>query len=363
MKGFRDFFEGQNRKFQSAQAPVARRPINAEVIQVTEGCTFLDPVIEAAEVQRMINSHNLAVRNPSLNRNKSSQGRLRIKRTVFYTAYLVSQDDSSRLTQDLLSPILPFGLADSNDMKYMANSIMITPRPAPKSILEKAGGMGKKLSWQVTGTASFENKVWAARVAPIPPTENYYTENPLPLVVLAVRKGARPVDAGKIQNWHPVPAEKAMTIETVIGEKAVLRVEEDNPHEGEWESQFVNKGHKRRYQQERDEEILYPQTNQSGGYEAPPRGRGHNFHPYHRHAGDNRSHYDDTFRRGSHRGRGRGNNRGRGYSNRGARGRGRGRDGPSQPGYRSLDDYGSGYDGSHDEKGGGGGGDGYSMNY
>ncbi|KAF5861612.1 hypothetical protein ETB97_012778 [Aspergillus alliaceus] len=361
VKHFRDFFEQLNRRFQSIPNPSPRKPVNAEVIQVAEGATFLSPVIETAEVQRMINAHNRAARNPSLNDTKSPYGKLRIKRTIFYTGYLISNADSSRLISQTLNPMLPSGLADSNELKYMANSILITPRPAPRSILDKVGGLGKKLSWQVTGTAVFEHRVWAARLTPVPATEKYYTENPQPVVVLAVRKGARPIDAGKIQNWHPVPADKAFTFETVVGEKVVLRVEEENPHEGEWESQFLNKNHKRRHQQERDEDILYPQ---SSGHDGPASGRPPPFNP--RHGASNRHHHEDGPRRGgSYRGRGRGSGpRGRGHASRGgARGRGRGRDAGPPPGYRSLDDY-AGYDGPYEEKPGpGNGGGGPVMNY
>lgn len=321
--------------------------MTAEVIQVSEDTRYLDPAIEVAEVQRMINSHNLA-RNPS-----GSKNRMRIKRTVFYTGYLLSAQDSNKMIESLLVPLLPPGMSEANNLKYMANSILIAPRPAPKSILEKIGGMGKKLSWQVTGTGCYENRVWAARVKPIPATETIYTENPTPLIVLAVRKGSRPIDAGKIQNWHPVPAEMAMTFEAIIGEKVVLRVESDNPQEGEWESQFMNKSHKRRFQ-DRNDEILYPQSGQTNGYEgyAQAQGQSHGYHPYQ----NNRNNYEDGSRRGSGRGRGRGTGRGRGA--RGGRGRGRG---GSNPYYKSLDDQ-SGHEPGNETKGGNPGG-GFSMDY
>ncbi|PYI33644.1 hypothetical protein BP00DRAFT_391860 [Aspergillus indologenus CBS 114.80] len=357
-KGFRDYFEQLNRKFQTAQGPSPRKPITSEVIQVAEGSMYLDPVLETAEVQRMINSHNLTTRTASLNKAKSPYGRLRIKRTIFYTGYLISNADSSRLIREVLTPMLPYGLADSNDLKYMANSILITPRPAPRSILDKVGGIGKKLSWQITGTACFENRVWAARMAPVPATAKYYTENPQPVVVLAVRKGARPIDAGKIQSWHPVPADKALPVDTVVGEKVVLRVEEENPHEGEWESQFLNKNNKRRHQQERNEEILYPPHAEQPATQP---------HPNAMRSGGRHHHDDGPPRRGNaFRGRGRGAaGRGRGghHQNRGGNrggggggGRGRGGRDNGPPGYRSLDDYGGGYEGSHEEKPGPGGG-------
>ncbi|KAJ5377584.1 uncharacterized protein N7496_004993 [Penicillium cataractarum] len=361
VKGFRDFFGTLNRSLQAGHGPVPRKPLNAEVIQVTEGCTYLDPVTETAEVQRMINSHNLSRRNSSLAKVKSRYSRLRIKRTVFYTGYLISQQDSQRIIDDLLSPMLQH--TESNDLKYMANSILITPRPATQSILGKVGGMGKKLSWQVTGLGVFENKVWAAQVVPMPSNEPVHTENHTPLIVLACRRGSRPADAGKIHNWQPIPAGLAIAIDTVVGEKVVLRVEEDNPYDGEWDSQNVNRSHKRRHQQERDEDILYPHISHgSGGYEAVNQGQTHGYHPYQRPAGDNRHSNDESSRRGSHRGRGRGTGRGRG-SARGGRGRGRGgRDGGSNPYYKSLDDQGiGGYDGPHDKGGNGGGG--FPMDY
>ncbi|KAJ5594198.1 uncharacterized protein N7459_000406 [Penicillium hispanicum] len=358
VKGFRDFFEDLNRTYQSGQANTPRKPINAEVIQVYEGCTYLDPVTETAEVQRMINSHNLAKRNPSLGKSKPWQPALRIKRNLIYTGYLISQKDTERLIHDVLNPMLPNGLAESHDLKCMANSILITPRPAPRHVLDKVGGLGKKISWQITGIATFENRVWAARVAPVPSTEQYSTDTPVPLIVLAVRRNSRPIDANKIMNWQPAPANKALTVETVVGEKVILRIEEDSSSEGDGEN--LSRTKKRRYQQERDEDILYPQTSQNNGYEAPS--QGHVYHPYQRHQGDNRHYFDDGPRRGSNRGRGRGNGRGRGYSTRGGRGRGRGHNAASNPYYKSLDDYAGGYEASHGDRSGHGGG-GYSMDY
>jgi uncharacterized membrane protein YgcG len=346
VKGFRDYFEQLNQTYLSGPNPSNRRPILAEVIHVAEGTKYLPPVTEVAEVQNMINSHN-----SQLNLTKSLVGRLQIKRTIFYTGYLISNADSSRLISQLLLPLLPPGLADSSEMKYMANSVLITPRPAPKSILDKVGGMGKKLSWRITGIAAFENKLWAARVKPVPENERYYTENPTPIIVLALRKGARPIDAGKIQNWQPVPADKAFVLETVVGEKVVLRVEEIS-NEGEWESQFIHKGNKRRHQPEaRDEDIVHPPgagRDHRNGFENPSQGR-----PYTR-GGGNRPYHDDARRRGSsgYRGRGRGSARGRGgnASRGGGRGRSRG-GGGGPPSYRSLDDH-TGLDGSYEDRSG-----------
>ncbi|KAJ5623229.1 hypothetical protein N7490_011834 [Penicillium lividum] len=350
VSGFREHFEELNMKLQAGLFG-SRKPINTEVIHVCEVATLLDPVTEAAEVQRMINSHNLALRNPSLGRHKSSRRCMHIRRTIIYTGYLISEEDSKRMVDEILSPLLPNGLAESNDIKYLANNILIFPRHAPHTLLEKVGGLGKKVSWQITGTAVLENRVFAARVAPIPSNEQIHSENPVPLIVLAVRKGARPIDASRITSWQPVPSSKALKFDTVVGEKAILRIEDEETSG----APTGPKSHKRRFQQYDDQQ---PSTD--GNYETSSQG----FHPYHRPTGDNRSQHDDNAsRRGSYRGRGRGNGRGRGHATRGGRGRGRGRgEGGSNSYYKSLDDYSNGYSGSYDNTGGNNG-NGYSMDY
>lgn len=350
-----------NLRFQSGAESLTRNPITAEVIQVVEENTYLEPVNEAAEVQRMINSHNTIQHQQAANKNRSRLNTFFIKRLVLFTGYLVSQADSQRLIHDLLIPTLPEGISEASDMKYMANSIMIkpgpTPRPVLQPILNRIGGMGKRLSWQVTGLAAFENKVWAARVAPVPSTEPYYADKNQPMVVLAVRKHGRPGDAVQIQNWLPVPADKALTFDTVIDEKAVLRICDERDDTDYPNDSFKNKGQKRRYQQGQDEDIVYPQS----GVKFSTDGANHH-HSYQRFGGDIRQNYDEGPRRGSFRGRGRGG-RGRGMSNRGARGRGRGgRDGGSHPWYKSLDDTNHANETPRHENSGNGTGP-YAMDY
>jgi hypothetical protein len=316
VKNFRSFFTDYNKRQNGVGGIPTRGPITAEVVQVADGVTRLDPVQEAAEVQRIINDHNAAI-------SKGRRGRrLMIKKTVFYTGYLINNTDAQTLlTLAQLPPNMP-----DTEMKFLANNILITPRPCPNSILDKVGGMGSKTTWEVTGTAIFENKIWAAQVRPVPESAKYYTENPVPIVVLALRKGARPIDAGKIQNWQPVAPEKQFVFETTVGEKVLLRIEEEDPQENEYESLFPNKSLKRKHAQ--DDENSNRQSSGSYGYGQSQSARG--------------GHQKETYNggrggRGNHRGNGpqRGNRGGRGS---GSSGRGRGRGGGYN--YRSLDDVG-----------------------
>ncbi|KAL6870291.1 hypothetical protein J3F83DRAFT_672058 [Trichoderma novae-zelandiae] len=299
-KGFRDFFAEYNRR--QTQAPT-RGPITAEVVQVVDSSTLLDPVIEVAEVQHMINQHNaVLLKEPS-----SPKSKLVIKKTVFFTSYMIGAEDIKKL---LKLAKVPANIPHS-DLKFHANNILICPRPCPASILDKVGGMGSRMLWEVTGTACLDNAIWAACVRPVPHSAKYHTDNPVPLVVLALRKGARPMDAGKIKVWQPLPTDERFTFETTVDEKVILRIEAEDPNEDEYQSLFANKSNKRKHNA--DEEWAarsVPHTNRT----------------------ETRS-----FHTG--RGRGKGGNPNRGHRNaaRGGRG-GRGGRGRGGHGYRSLDD-------------------------
>lgn len=322
-KGFRDFFFQFNKDLMAGgQNQGSRKPIVAEVIQVAENATQLDPVTEIAGIQKMINAHNLRVKSGNA---PPGTPPYQIKKTVFYTGYMVPANMTEKLTSLVK---LPQG-ADKSDIRYLANSILITPKPCPKSILDKVGGIGAKLQWKVTGISCFENKLWAARVEPVPKTAKYYSENPTPTVVLAIRKNGRPADAARIVNWHPVPEDQAYTFESVVGEKQMLRVEEETANESEYESYFPNKSHRQRSDE--------PNRRHNDHRQHPPRGRDDHRPTGYRGGNQNRG-------RGNHRNvaHARGGNRGGYRGDRGGHGRGRGRGG-GQSQYRSLDDVDKGY--------------------
>lgn len=346
-KGFRDFFADLNKALLThSMAPhVAsypqREPITAEVVQVTEQEINMDPTSEVEEVQKMLNVHNDAIRTrkPQLQCNVAIP--YKIKRSVFYTGYIIQLPETEKL-KSLVK--LPQNCPD-HEVRMLANNILITPRPAPPSILDKVGGTGAKLSWRVTGLACFENRVWAARVQPIPSNARIYTENATPCVVLATRRQSKPIEASKIQNWQPVPEHQAFEFETTVGEKVLLRIEEEFSHEDPYEASFPNARNARKHPREED---------------FPPLGK---TKPQHRNSShENRREYSSngswagkaggsggigasSQRGGNNTGRGgrggqRGFHRGRGGAPGGRGGRG------GRGGYRSLDDsMGQGYGG------------------
>lgn len=339
---FRSFFSTMNRNLQASQDPDTRPPFAYDVVQVNEQAVSLDPQKEVEEVQRMINSHNEAILNGSTHSNsKMANVPLAIKKTVFYTGYLIAPQDTERL---LPLANLPHG--SNNDLRHLANNILITPRPAPVSIMQKVGGLGARVRFRVTHIAVLENKLWAVRVAPTDPTVQVHTENPVPLVVLALKRNAKTVDATRIRQnmWQPVSAQQMIEFETVVGEKALLRIEEERWGEEAWESQFptqrnasthapTNAGNASFSMRDDDFPTLgSSQQTAPGSAQRPqerPQGRRYDRNDYpHDRSGAG-------VQKNSQRGGRGGKNFGRG---RGGRGGGRGGQGRRGGQYRSLDD-------------------------
>ncbi|KAF8541967.1 hypothetical protein BDD12DRAFT_651267, partial [Trichophaea hybrida] len=197
--------------------------LNFEVIQVAEIARTLDPTVELSQIQKMVNEHNSAQR--------AVQGRggyspLRIKKTVFCCGYLLSAAASASLLNTLEVPSM---VAKENDVKLLANNVLITPKPASKTVLSKTGPFGTKVEFEVTGVAHWECRVWAALVKPVDETVKVYTDNPEPTIVLAVRRGTKPVEAQRIDpaSWKR-PPKAGITFSATVGERLLLRIEEDN---------------------------------------------------------------------------------------------------------------------------------------
>ncbi|OTB01975.1 hypothetical protein M426DRAFT_323060 [Hypoxylon sp. CI-4A] len=336
VNGFRDFLADYNNEVISD----GQKPITTEVIRVAEISTHLDPVVEVAEVQHLTNSHNALSRKQG---GSGRNGRLSLKKTVFFTSYMIDSADSKRLITLFKSLV-----SDTEDIKYLANTILITPRSCPKHILDSIGGLNSKLKWEVVDIGSHQDSLWAARVRPVPANARYHTDNPFPSIVLGLRRGARPPDVNKIHRWQPIPPEKTFVFETTVGEKMMLRIEREGRDGGgdqyddqQQDRSYQPKGSKRKFHADDDRPSRGNYNNNNNNNSGNGNGREYHTSTHQgRGGGENRG-------RGGHRGRGnaRGNRDngdrrggGGGYkgSNRGGRGGGGG--GGGGHGYRSLDD-------------------------
>ncbi|KAI1762306.1 hypothetical protein GGR53DRAFT_521792 [Hypoxylon sp. FL1150] len=329
--GFRDFLDEYNKQ----RVNHGLTPLTAEVVQVAEISTTLDPVVEVAEVQHLINIHNSLLKQQPGNGRKD---RLAIRKTVFFTSYMISPADTARLIA-LLGAVAP----EVDDLKYLANTILITAKPCPRAILDKIGGMGSRMKWEVTDVGSFQKNLWAMRVRPVPPNARYHTDNPSPSVVLGLRRGARPADVNKIYHWQPVPADRSFVFETTVGEKVMLRIEHEHQQQDgsyQLDEQSENRPSqtkKRKFDDDR-------RSRHSGGNFGSGNNNNNNNNNNTGNSNGNRDFHSSSFQGrggGENQNRGRGNYRGndRARGNRGGGGRGgRGSNRGGRGGYRSLDD-------------------------
>ena len=230
-KGFRDFFQNLN---QIIFPENGRGFMKADVIQVADQVTYLDPVVETTEIQRLVNDHNAQL--------SPFTRPLGLKRTVLFTGYLISPADTAKL----LSLVkVPPNLTES-EIKYLANSIMIAPRPADPNLLNKVGGIGHRQAWQVSGSAFYQSSIWAVRVTPIPPVSTVHTISATPIIVLATYKNTKPEAANNIQTWQQIPVDKQYVLHTEVEEKVQLRIEAESD-EGEYDSNFDRRNLKRKH--------------------------------------------------------------------------------------------------------------------
>lgn len=344
VKGFNDFFENMNSKLMTGNSnqsvPGLRYRFDYKVVHVTDVESSLDPEIEAAEIQKMINFSNRAILDGTA---PANQLPYKMKRTVFYTGYLISPQEKDKLLT--LLPLSPEAKADMQT-RLLANNILITPRPAQPSILQKVGGLRSKMRWKVTGVGSADQKVWAARVEPADPGTPYFTENKIPYVVLALRRDTKPIEANRIRHWTPVRADQAFVFETTVGEAVKIRIDKEVRDEDEYEAAFPNVRNAGKHPREEDFPPLGASRAGDGKSKSQQRNQNHN-NRYGRGGG-----IGSAAQRGGggNSARGRGGNANNFRGGRGSRGGGgsRGSRGGrgGRGGYRDLDDnVGQGYGG------------------
>lgn len=331
-------FENFFREYNERIARAGRRPVATDVVQVAALTHTLDPVTEVAEIQKLVNDHNIHLRQEG----GPGMSPLHIKKQVFFTGYLLSQ----KITNKLLEI---FPLPSDEDIHTLASSIMICPRRASQAILNKVGGIGSQVEFEVIGIGSWQDRVWAALLRPVDPKAKIHTESPKPIIVLGHRRGLKPKDARLITKWQDV--EPGFTFVGKVEEKMLLRIESEEEtlrSEMEW---------KRNYHQNQRN---FHHHNRGDGDQ---RDQYHHYHHHHHQSGfrgghgvvdGNRGGYGGDGHRGGYGGDG---HRG-GYGGDGYRG-GYGGDGHrSGYGDGQVDNHGRhGHDGYHGGHGQGGGND------
>lgn len=312
-KKFQNFLENWTDSLRSQQ-DTSRPPFDFQIDLVDPCSIALDPVDESRIISAMMSSSNATA---ALGSKPSTYGHT-VEQIRKYTGYLISPSDATKLKQLLVPP--PH--LEPEDIRPLADSIMLsfdTPRP---DILARAGGMDAQQSWTTVSLGSRNDSIWAVRVQPVEPDRPHPTDRN-PIVILGHLPKTKTSEARGIDNWTPIPEEKRVRFGTTVRDRYVCRIVSNSalsraaPRGPRGGAGYATLAHRKG----EDSDSAsgpgeYARRGRRGGYANGRPREGHGPYP----------------------GRGRGG-RGRGGGGGGYRGGGRGRGGGGGGGqYRSLDD-------------------------
>ncbi|KAE9984806.1 hypothetical protein EG328_008207 [Venturia inaequalis] len=217
---FQDFFSDFNRDLMGPNPRSQRRTIACDVIEIATKAAFLDPVVEIAEVQKMINDHNIVYKSGNA---PSRTSPLQLESKTLSASYLVKSSDVDRL-----AALMPAIARNNPSVRILANNIRITLGAPSPQILQSVGGIGKRVRFRVTGLGVFDNRIWAASVEPVPSNEKFQVLDRPPAIVLGMHQKSSFRELNQIQQWTPIPAAQAIEFETTVGEKVSVSIVSEN---------------------------------------------------------------------------------------------------------------------------------------
>jgi Swiss Army Knife RNA repair-like protein len=233
---FRDWVIQYNEEL---AATANRSQVQGEVKEVIQADTYLDPVTEITAIQRAINAHNLAILNEATSKKFLPMA---MNKRILYTTYKLTHKEDIELLRSLVPPDATLD-KKTGPARLLANLIMISLFPASHQILNKIGGLGAKVLFEVQEIGMLDNKIWAARVAAVDKSVNiWHVDGPRrpPTVVLAVRPNIKPAEVRNITNWTKLPDEKIFRFRTVIEHEFRLSIDaEQDPRAGSAQSTTV----------------------------------------------------------------------------------------------------------------------------
>ncbi|GAM83145.1 hypothetical protein ANO11243_011310 [Dothideomycetidae sp. 11243] len=216
---FSKFLEGWNATLSADDGTATRPPFKWNIDLVEPKSLALDPQQEIAQVARMINAHNAAITTGKAN-DRAIPYRFETNRK--YTGYLIAPFYSCKLK----ALLVPDSDVDPDDIRPLADSIMLSFDPPRHDVLARAGGTGAKQEWRTVAVGSYRNNIWAVRVEPVESNRPHPTDR-FPIVILGHLRKAKTSEARSIRDWIPIPADKQVVFPTEVGDKALVRIVED----------------------------------------------------------------------------------------------------------------------------------------
>lgn len=179
------------------------------------------PDNEIDQITNVINDHNNAIAY-----GKASRGAVPYKyqSNRLFTGYILPPVESDKLKKLIRLPVD----RDIEDVRILADNIMVSFHPPAQHIVDKAGGWGSWHRWRVIRQGSYNDTIWAVQVTPSDPTYRHVVNTKYPYVILCHTPRTKPTEAARqISNWQDLPLDAQIEFNTKFEDRAVLRIVAD----------------------------------------------------------------------------------------------------------------------------------------
>ncbi|KAF2155315.1 hypothetical protein K461DRAFT_292186 [Myriangium duriaei CBS 260.36] len=204
---------------QQGEQPASRPAFDWHIELVDPASIALEPEGEISQVKRMINGNNAIL---ACGKASSRIRPYKFETVRKYTGYLIAPFYASKLKK-LLVPEDP---VEPDDIRPLADSIMISFDPPRRDVLGRAGGTGAKQEWRTVAVGNNKNSIWAVRVEPVDSSLPHPTERN-PIVILGHLPKVKTGEARYIKSWTRIPADQQIVFPTEVGDRVLVRVVED----------------------------------------------------------------------------------------------------------------------------------------
>lgn len=198
-----------------------RPDMTYNLVPVAPKAKHLDPKTERKLIEEIIEQHNVLVEQ---GKSHGKLGKVQLKRSFFYSAYLVEPESKVEVIEFLLRKYPDIFTPELQDhLKILCDFIPISKNKVSKA-LETELSQENGIEWQLTEIGNLENEFFALRVKPVNDSVKTSTLNDPPVLCFATTNkiSVGVEDFEKVTDWQPL--EDQIKIRTQFGQVVRFRI-------------------------------------------------------------------------------------------------------------------------------------------
>lgn len=200
-----------------------RPEMTYNLVQVAPEHKYLEPKTERRVIEELLEQHNEQVEK---GKSKARMGKVALRRSFFYSAYLLEVDSKVELMNYILSKYNKLFTSElQNHLTFQTDFIPISRNKISRAV-ENELGSEPIIEWKVTGFGSWNDEMFAVKVQPASSHIKTKTLFDPPFLSFATTKKSTPLDEYvKITDWEPI--EDDVRIKTQIGQVVKFKIVHD----------------------------------------------------------------------------------------------------------------------------------------